>query len=88
MINMTFASDADKKRAAFLDAMNHRRQHPFPKDIDVEKLREEAMEEKYGFSLLSREKSDYTKWRQRYFADASSDEFHIAALSYGKENPL
>ena len=42
------ASDADEKRAAFLDAINHRRLHPFPKDIDVEKLREEAMIEKYG----------------------------------------
>ena len=42
------ASGVDKKRAAFLDAMDHRRQHPFPKEIDVEKLREEAMTEKYG----------------------------------------
>jgi hypothetical protein len=42
------ASDADEKRAAFLDAINHRRLNPFPKDIDVEKLREEAIIEKYG----------------------------------------
>lgn len=39
-------------------------------------------------SVLIREKSDYTKWRQRYFADVSSDEFHEAAVAYGKENPL
>ena len=41
-------SDADAKRAAFLDAMEHRRRNPFPADIDVDKLREEAMIEKYG----------------------------------------
>ena len=39
-------------------------------------------------SILIREKSDYTKWRRRYFKDVSSDDFHAAALSYGKENPL
>ncbi len=39
-------------------------------------------------SVLLREKSDYTKWRQRYFADLSSDEFHTAAVEYGKANPL
>ena len=39
-------------------------------------------------SVLLREKSDYTKWRQRYFADVSSDEFHPAAVEYGRANPL
>lgn len=39
-------------------------------------------------SVLLREKSDYTKWRQRYFADVSSDEFHTAAVEYGRANPL
>ena len=39
-------------------------------------------------SVLLREKSDYTKWRKRYFADLSSDEFHTAAVEYGKANPL
>ena len=34
------------------------------------------------------EKSDYTKWRQRYFADVTSDEFHEAAVAYAKANPL
>ena len=39
-------------------------------------------------SVLIREKADYTQWRQRYFDNVSSDDFHAAALSYGKENPL
>lgn len=39
-------------------------------------------------SVLLREKSDYTKWRERYFSDVSSDDFHAAAVAYGKENPL
>ena len=39
-------------------------------------------------SIIIREKSDYTKWRQHYFADVSSDEFHAAAVAYGKENPF
>ena len=30
-------------------------------------------------SLLIREKSDYTRWRQRYFGNVNSDEFHAAA---------
>ena len=39
-------------------------------------------------STIIREKSDYTKWRARYFSDLSSDEFHEAAVAYGKANPL
>ncbi len=39
-------------------------------------------------SVLIREQSDYTKWRRRYFDAVSSDEFHHAALSYGREHPL
>ena len=39
-------------------------------------------------SILIREKSDYTKWRQRYFGNVSSDDFHAAATAYGKDNPL
>ena len=39
-------------------------------------------------SVLIREKSDYTKWRQRYFADVTSDEFHKDAVAYAKANPL
>ena len=41
-------SDADEKRAAFRNIMEYGRQHPFPKDFDWEKAREEAMIEKYG----------------------------------------
>ena len=41
-------SDADAKRAAFRNIMEYGRQHPFPKDFDWEKAREEAMIEKYG----------------------------------------
>ena len=39
-------------------------------------------------ATLIREKSDYTKWRQQYFSNISSDEFHSAAVAYGRENPL
>ena len=39
-------------------------------------------------SILIREKSDYTKWRQRYFQGVSSDDFHSAAIAYGKNHPL
>ena len=39
-------------------------------------------------SILIREKADYTRWRQRYFADISSDEFHAEAVEYAKGNPL
>ena len=41
-------SHADEKRAAFRNIMEYGRQHPFPKDFDWEKAREEAMIEKYG----------------------------------------
>ena len=39
-------------------------------------------------SALIREKSDYTKWRRKYFSEVSSDEFHTAAVEYAKKNPL
>lgn len=52
----------------------------------IEKLG--TIETERFISVLLREKSDYTKWRQRYFADVSSDEFHNAAVAYGKANPL
>lgn len=39
-------------------------------------------------STLIREKADYTKWRQRYFADITSDDFQAEAVEYAKENPL
>ncbi len=52
----------------------------------IEKLG--TIETERFISVLLREKSDYTKWRQRYFADVSSDKFHNAAVAYGKANPL
>ncbi len=52
----------------------------------IEKLG--TIEAEHFISVLLREKSDYTKWRQRYFADAQPDEFHDAAVAYGKANPL
>lgn len=52
----------------------------------IEKLG--TIETERFISILIREKSDYTKWRQHYFADISSDEFHAAAIAYGDENPL
>ena len=47
-----------------------------------------TIETEQFISVLIREKSDYTKWRQQYFADVSSDDFHEAAVAYGKANPL
>ena len=52
----------------------------------IEKLG--TIEAEHFISVLLREKSDYTKWRQRYFADAQPDEFHNAAVAYGETNPL
>ncbi len=39
-------------------------------------------------SIIIRERGDYTKWRQRYFEDISSDNFHEAAIQYGKEHSI
>ncbi len=39
-------------------------------------------------SVVIRERADYTKWRQEYFGDVSSEDFQKAAVAYGKENPL
>ena len=39
-------------------------------------------------SVIIREKSDYTKWRQQYFADIDSEEFYRASKEYGEMNPL
>ncbi len=39
-------------------------------------------------SIIIKEKSDYTKWRQQYFANITSDEFHQAAVAYGKEHSI
>ncbi|MBQ9347825.1 MAG: hypothetical protein IJT94_10915 [Oscillibacter sp.] len=42
------AGNINEKRAAFLEGEEHRRQYPFPAEIDIEKIREEALVEKYG----------------------------------------
>ena len=52
----------------------------------IEKLG--TVETERFISVLIREKSDYTRWRQRYFADVDSDDFHEAAVAYGKADPL
>ena len=52
----------------------------------IEKLG--TVETERFISILIREKSDYTKWRQKYFSDVSSDAFHAAAIEYGKNNPI
>ncbi len=52
----------------------------------IEKLG--TIDTEHFISTIIREKSDYTKWHQKYFADVSSDDFHNAALEYGKANPL
>lgn len=52
----------------------------------IEKLG--TIEAERFISILLRERSDYTRWRRRYFADVSSEMFHEAAVAYGKANPL
>ena len=47
-----------------------------------------AVETEYFISVLIRERADYTKWRQKYFADAEPEQFHAQAVAYGKKNPL
>ena len=39
-------------------------------------------------SMIIRERSDYTKWRQHYFGEMTSEEFHEAAIEYGKTHSL
>lgn len=39
-------------------------------------------------ATIIREKSDYTKWRRKYFEDISSEEFNREAEAYGKEHPF
>lgn len=52
----------------------------------IEKLG--TVETERFISVIIREKSDYTKWRQMYFADVDPEDFHSAAIAYGKANPL
>ena len=47
-----------------------------------------TIETEHFISVVMRERSDYTKWRQKYFDNVSSDEFQAAAVAYAKDNPL
>ncbi|MBR1599373.1 MAG: hypothetical protein IJ661_10765 [Lachnospiraceae bacterium] len=42
------SDEASEKRQAFLRMEEMKKTHPFPKNYDYEKVREEAMAEKYG----------------------------------------
>lgn len=59
-------------------------------DIGIKYLIEKMgiIEAERFISVLIKEKTDYTKWRQQYFGDMSSDEFHGEAVEYAKANPL
>ena len=39
-------------------------------------------------STIIREKSDYTKWREKYFENVTSESFQESAIEYSKKNPL
>ena len=39
-------------------------------------------------SVLMRERSDYTKWRQRYFGAMADNEYMEASVAYDKANPF
>ena len=47
-----------------------------------------SVEAEYFISTLLREKGDYTKWRQKYFADVDEKTYYEATAKYGKANPL
>lgn len=55
-------------------------------DCLVEKLG--TVDAERFISYIIREKSDYTKWRQKYFDGVSSEEFNAEAVAYAKNNPL
>jgi hypothetical protein len=46
------------------------------------------VEAEHFISVIIREKSDYTKWHQKYFDNISSDEFQDEAVKYAKEHPF
>lgn len=39
-------------------------------------------------SILIRERSDYTKWRQRYFGAMSDEEYMEASVAYDQAHPF
>lgn len=47
-----------------------------------------TVETEHFISVILREKSDYTKWHQKYFDNIGSDDFQAAAVTYAKDNPL
>ena len=47
-----------------------------------------TVETEHFISVILREKSDYTKWRQKCFDNVSSDDFQAAAVDYARNNPL
>lgn len=47
-----------------------------------------ALDTERFISAVLREKSDYTKWRKKYFADVDLESFNRAAVEYCKKNPL
>jgi hypothetical protein len=59
-------------------------------DIGIKYLIEKMgiIEAERFISVLTKEKTDYTKWRQQYFCDVSSDEFHEDAVEYANANPF
>lgn len=52
----------------------------------IEKLG--TVETERFISIIIRERSDYTKWRQKYFDNVTSEEFNDAAAAYAKEHPF
>ncbi len=52
----------------------------------IEKLG--TVETERFISVIIRERSDYTKWRQKYFDNVTSEEFNNAAVLYAKEHPF
>ena len=52
----------------------------------IEKLG--TVEAERFISVIIRECSDYTKWRQKYFDNVTSDELNASAVAYAKEHPF
>lgn len=40
------------------------------------------------YSVMIREKFDYTKWRRDYFGDISVEDLNEAAVAYAKQHPF
>lgn len=46
------------------------------------------VEAEHFISVIIRERSDYTKWHQKYFDNMSSEEFQDEAVKYANEHPF